>query len=149
MEVIGHHFQGYWNAQRYILTSEGNPEARPVREMPVKSVIASPRAGATVGLEKQTLFGFAWSGYGCITRVEVSTDGGATWSDARLIQDGGPLAWTRWQYEWTPQAAGPALLASRATDERGNLQPSEATWNTFGYQMNAIEIRQLIVNERP
>jgi hypothetical protein len=94
-----------------------------------------------------TIFGFAWSGFGQIVSVELSSDGQRTWSPARLIRGEGPIAWTRWEYDWTPSAAqaGPVGIAVRATDSAGNVQPTAVPWNKFGYQMNAIVTRTLAV----
>lgn len=142
LEVVDTPFHGYWNAQRYIrLDGEGRNHG-PVREMPVKSIIAWPTRGATVSAGPQTAFGFAWSGYAEISHVDVSTDQGQTWTAARLVQGDGPLAWTRWEFDWVPAAAN-ASLTVRATDRAGNAQPAEAQWNKFGYQMNAIVTHDL------
>jgi hypothetical protein len=92
-----------------------------------------------------TVFGFAWSGFGQIERVEVSTDGQRTWQPARLTRGSGPLAWTRWEVGWSPQSAGVATVSVRATDSAGNTQPTAVAWNKFGYQMNAILTRQVRV----
>jgi len=70
--------------------------------------------------------GIAWSGRGRITLVEVSVDGGATWSPASLPTPVLSMAHTRFRYEW--QWGGQrATLMSRATDETGYVQPSLAT----------------------
>ena len=52
------------------------------------------------------LEGRAWSGWGQIERVEVSTDGGATWADAALGDAPGPHAWRAWSLAWTPPGSG-------------------------------------------
>jgi hypothetical protein len=109
-----------------------------VREMPVKSIMAWPGEGDQVHLGAHTIFGFAWSGHAPIERVEVSTDDQRTWAPARLTPGDGPLAWTRWEFDWTPSVRGEARIAVKATDARGNAQPERAPWNKFGYQMNAI-----------
>ena len=93
----------------------------------------------------QRVFGFAWSGYAPIRGVEVSADDLRSWQPARLMRGEGPLAWTRWEYTWTPAAPGEVTLAARATDELGNVQPAETAWNRFGYQMNAIVRRTVEV----
>jgi len=146
--VVDRPFQGYFNAERYIFVDVQGTTLRTVREMPVKSIIASPASdGARLPHGKPTtVFGFAWSGYGPITRVDVSTDGGNTWSSAMLRPGEGPLAWTRWEFPWTPQARGAATLEVRATDAAGNVQPTQATWNKFGYEMNAILRREVVVD---
>ncbi|HEV7665850.1 MAG TPA: sulfite oxidase [Chloroflexota bacterium] len=140
MELVDTPFQGYWNAERYIMVDGEGRIQGPVREMPVKSIIAWPTYGESIPAGAKTAFGFAWSGYAEIARVDVSTDGQHTWSSARLVHGDGPLAWTRWEFDWSPSpnASGTATIAVRAADTAGNVQPQQATWNKFGYQMNAI-----------
>ena len=55
--------------------------------MVVNSLITSHRDGAKVKPGKVTVGGLAWDGGYGIRSVEVSTDGGKTWSDAKLGQD--------------------------------------------------------------
>jgi sulfane dehydrogenase subunit SoxC len=71
--------------------------------------------------------GLAWSGAGRIRRVEVSADGGATWTDAALTGEERPKAFVRFRlpWEWTGQEA---MLQSRATDEKGQVQPARKAW---------------------
>ena len=83
------------------------------------------------------LFGRAWSGGGVpITRVEVGVDG--VWSDARLQPEAGQWAWRGWFSEWdaTP---GEHVLACRATDAQGNVQPVEPVWDVTGFGNNAAQ----------
>jgi sulfane dehydrogenase subunit SoxC len=73
--------------------------------------------------------GIAWSGAGRIRRVEVSLDGGATWKEAAIQ---GPVlskSLVRFRLPWDWNGA-PAIVASRAVDEKGNAQPSRAAWLT-------------------
>ncbi len=86
-----------------------------------------------------TIEGRAWSGWAPIAAVEVSTDGGASWTEAEL--DERPTsrwAWRGWRYTWdaTP---GEHVLCCRARDEAGNEQPAEAPWNVGGYVNNAVQ----------
>ena len=137
LELIDYDFDGYYNADAYVLYDQsGTPTGR-VTRMPVKSIITAPAAGSTLNAGPQTIVGFAWSGNGGIARVEVSTDSGATWTDARIVQEAGPLSWVRFEHQWHPDP-GETRLQSRATDAEGNIQPKQATWNTRGYQMNGI-----------
>jgi sulfane dehydrogenase subunit SoxC len=97
-------------------------------EMGVKSVIARP--SSTMTLPRPGFYeisGIAWSGAGRIRRVEVSTDGGATWVDAALTGEERAKCLVRFRlpWEWTGQAA---VLQSRATDEKGAVQPSRKEW---------------------
>jgi DMSO/TMAO reductase YedYZ molybdopterin-dependent catalytic subunit len=145
IELVNTPFRGYFNAERYIVVDAQGQTLRTVRELPVKSVFAWPAEGQTVGRDPQTVFGFAWSGFGQIARVEVSSDNQRTWTPARLSPGDGPLAWTRWEFTWTPSAPGQVVLGSRATDSVGNVQPAEVAWNKFGYEMNAIPTRSVTV----
>jgi len=69
--------------------------------------------------------GFAWSGKGRITHVDVSTDGGVNWQRARLQEPVLPKAMTRFTHEWRWDGK-PALLQSRAVDDTGFVQPTIA-----------------------
>ncbi len=73
----------------------------------------------------QQITGLAWSGQGKIARVDVSTDGGATWTEGTLHEPVLSKAHTRFSlmWEWDGSAA---TLMSRATDERGGIQPTRA-----------------------
>jgi DMSO/TMAO reductase YedYZ molybdopterin-dependent catalytic subunit len=140
MEAIDHAFTGHYQTERYVMYDPARQPLRPVREMPVKSVLAWPETGArlTVG-EPIAVFGFAWSGFGEIASVEFSYDGGETWRTAEMQPPPASLAWTRWQTNWTPTSSGPIRLAVRARDSAGNVQPTSLPHNHYGYEMNAVE----------
>jgi len=92
--------------------------------MGVKSVIASPSGGQTLGAPGfSEISGIAWSGAGKIKRAEVSLDGGVSWADAALQEPVLPKCLTRFRLPWRWDGAA-ARLASRATDETGAIQPS-------------------------
>jgi DMSO/TMAO reductase YedYZ molybdopterin-dependent catalytic subunit len=148
IEVVDEPFRGYFNADRYIFVDAQGNTLRTVREMPVKSIIAWPAAdGAIVPRRTHTVFGFAWSGQAPISKVEISVDSGSTWHRARLQPGHGPNAWTRWEFEWTPASSGRARISARATDTQGNVQPAQPTWNKFGYEMNAVLTREVVVDD--
>lgn len=90
----------------------------------VKSVITTP-SGGQILLDKgfYNITGLAWSGRGKIVRVDVSTDGGINWRQARLEQPVLPKALTRFNIDWVWDGK-PAILQSRAVDETGHIQPS-------------------------
>lgn len=69
--------------------------------------------------------GLAWSGRGRISRVDVSTDGGANWRRATLNPPVLSKCLTRFRIDWKWDGA-PALLQSRAIDETGYVQPTLA-----------------------
>jgi len=92
--------------------------------MEAKSVITFPSGGMKLpasGFYEVT--GLAWSGRGKIARVEISTDGGKTWSLAALQDPVLPICQTRFRFPWVWDGT-PAVLQSRATDETGYTQPT-------------------------
>jgi sulfane dehydrogenase subunit SoxC len=94
--------------------------------MDCKSTITSPTFPERLtGPGWWPIRGLAWSGRGRITRVEVSTDDGATWADAELHGPVLPKAHVRFQYPWQWDGR-PTVLMSRATDESGYVQPTMA-----------------------
>ncbi len=93
-------------------------------KMEVKSLITSPSGKMTLP-EKGVyeISGLAWSGMGQIRRVDVSADGGASWATAELQSEPGPLRSVRFRVPWQWNGQ-PAVLQSRAYDDKGNVQPS-------------------------
>jgi DMSO/TMAO reductase YedYZ molybdopterin-dependent catalytic subunit len=88
----------------------------------VKSQIARPRDGETITQKSYSIRGAAWAA-GALAKVEVSTDGGATWNTPRL--EGEPLAytWSLWNYQWNIETPGRYTLMARARDAAGDEQP--------------------------
>ncbi len=91
--------------------------------MDARSVITHPSYPMQLERGWNEIRGLAWSGRGRVVRVEVTTDGGKRWQDARLAGPVLPTAHTRFTlpYEFRGR---PAELASRATDETGYVQPT-------------------------
>jgi sulfane dehydrogenase subunit SoxC len=92
----------------------------------VKSFITRPSPG--LDLKEPGYYeisGLAFSGNGKISRVDVSADGGKSWTQATLQEPVLSMAFTRFRAAWQWDG-GPAVLQSRATDEAGNVQPTRA-----------------------
>ena len=94
-------------------------------------------AQVTAG-RRLTLTGRSWSGGSRIRRVEVSTDGGATWRRAHVHPRDSGRSWVRWSLPWTPPAAGAYELLARATDRDGATQPDTVPFNELGYLFWAV-----------
>ncbi len=91
--------------------------------MEPKSIITRPSGGDKLaGPGRYEVTGIAWSGRGTIARVEITVDGGATWTPAELQTPVLPRAHTRFQSAWQWDGRE-ALIASRCTDETGYTQP--------------------------
>lgn len=113
---------------------QGDPNQPSVQEMTVKSWINSPGPdSALLGTGRVQISGVAFGGLHAVRRVEVSVDGGKTWVDARFVgPDLGKYAWRQFVLE-TRLPAGQHVLASRATDALGNVQPQQRLENAAGY----------------
>ena len=97
-------------------------------EMGVKSVITRPSGGMKMqGPGLHEIAGLAWSGAGKIRRVDVSLDGGTSWREAKLQDPIFSKSLTRFRLPWEWNGA-PVQLQSRAIDEKGNVQPTRASW---------------------
>ena len=116
-----------------------------IEGMPVKSYITGHSDGDKVPFAPVTLRGIAWAGEERITKVEVSTDSGVTWTEARLSPQDLPFTWRLWTVEWKPSQPGYYTVLSRATDSAGRVQPLVATWNPSGYLFNAVDRIGLMV----
>lgn len=111
--------------------------------MDARSLITYPAFPVTLTRGWVEINGIAWTGAGKVARVEVSTDDGRTWTEARLQDPVLPKAHTRFRHlwEWT---GGEATLLSRAVDETGYVQPTRAELlkqrgpGTTGYHLNPV-----------
>jgi sulfane dehydrogenase subunit SoxC len=144
IRVLDAPFDGYQNRTGYRWKIEEHDPGIPVERIQVRSLMAPPGYPAFMPRERHlpagptVLTGRAWSGLGDITRVEVSTDGGATWTDAELGRAPEPDAWRAWSIPWEAEP-GTHVLCCRATDATGATQPMDMPWNVGGYANNAVQ----------
>jgi sulfane dehydrogenase subunit SoxC len=137
-------FQGYQQAVGYRFYDADGVPGDPVSRMLPRSLMVPPGVPDFLSRERVlepgpvALTGRAWSGHAPIDRVDVSTDGGATFAAAPLDDPLGEAAWRGWRFEWSA-SPGEHVLCSRATDAAGNTQPLEPAWNLKGYANNAVE----------
>jgi sulfane dehydrogenase subunit SoxC len=94
--------------------------------MDAKSVITAPAfPGRLTPNAWSQITGIAWSGRGKIVRVDVSVDGGKSWTVAELQEPVLPLAHTRFRLPWQWDGSRTVIM-SRAVDETGYTQPTFA-----------------------
>jgi len=124
-------------------------KATSIQELPVVSAITDPMEGDVIEGDDDVIEvkGYAWSGGGRdIIRVEVSSDGGKTWKEAKMQKN--PLkddssrnwAWTLWSLDVPMTEDGDQMqFMCRAIDSSYNCQPENAAsiWNLRGFMMNA------------
>jgi len=111
----------------------------------VKSVIASPNQWAKPGNVR--IQGAAWSNASPVSKVDVSTDGGKTWSSARLGSQESKYGWRLWQFDWKA-AEGEHALTARATNAAGETQPLTQAWNPSGYLWNVAQTYSIIISSQ-
>jgi DMSO/TMAO reductase YedYZ molybdopterin-dependent catalytic subunit len=146
-------FAGYQQARGYRLRQSDDDEGQPLSRIFPRALMAPPGIPDFMSRERTVpagavvIEGRAWSGHAPVAAVEVSTDDGATWHDARLDPPAlGRWAWSRWSYEWNAEP-GRHVVACRARDDAGNAQPSAAAWNVGGYANN--EVQRVVVTVTP
>ena len=105
--VLEEPYTGFQNSVAYRMYDADGEPGEPLTRMLPRSLTVPPGVPDFMTRERHlepgptTLRGRAWSGYGGIERVEVSTDGGATFNAAILDPEQGPHAWRGWTYDWT------------------------------------------------
>ena len=150
IELVDTPFAGYQNAWSYRLRQTEDEDGVPLNRMQPRSLLAPPGVPEFMTRDRMVaagevlLEGRAWSGLAPVESVEVSSDGGETWSAAELEPDGEPWAWRGWTYGWDAEP-GEHVLCSRARDAAGNEQPREPAWNLGGYANNAVQTVRVTV----
>jgi sulfane dehydrogenase subunit SoxC len=142
--AVAEPFEGYQQTA-YRFRQLPEEEGEPVTRMRPRSLMIPPgipdfmTRKRFVDAGTVPLMGRAWSGAGPIERVEVSTDGGASWADAALGDPASRYAWTPWTFAWDAAEPGVYELSPRATDAEGNTQPLGQPWNLHGFANNMVQ----------
>jgi sulfane dehydrogenase subunit SoxC len=141
VEVLDTAFDGYQNAIAYRIKQAGE-DGEPVTRIRPRALVQPPGCpdfqtrARILDRGVHVLTGRAWSGWGPVSRVEVSVDGCRTWADAELSPGADPYAWQAWRWTWRAETPGSYELAARATDAAGNVQPVDPPWNRQGMANN-------------
>jgi len=120
---------------RFISQESPSGVNTPITEMVVNSLITSHadgthvRAGTAVG-------GIAWDGGYGIRTVDVSTNGGKTWAEAKLGEDLGRYAFRTWSFPLAGR--GQVTVMARASNAIGQTQTETLIANPAGYHHNVI-----------
>ena len=150
-------FDGFWMKSAYRIptgafptarfVSQETPEATPITEMLVNSLIVSPAPAARLQRgESAQLAGKAWdAGFG-IAVVEVSVDGRQSWREATLGRDLGRFAWREFRLPLDTSKGGPLEVAVRARSRNGATQPEALTFNAAGYHDNRVQTLRVEVS---
>ena len=136
-------FMTRWETSKYTDPLPGGKVRWYSFEMDAKSIITSPAYPERLsGPGWWPVTGLAWSGRGRVTRVDISVDGGASWTQAQLTTPLTSRAHVRFQYMWNWRG-NESMLMSRAVDDQGYVQPTMAQLKAArgpgtDYHFNAI-----------
>jgi DMSO/TMAO reductase YedYZ molybdopterin-dependent catalytic subunit len=94
----------------------------------VNAAFSRPVDGAVLLGRRFVLRGVAWAGESRVRRVEVSTDGGKSWQEAKFIDEARFYTWVRWHAEWKIAGKGKHTLMVRVTDNQGRTRSAIELW---------------------
>ena len=127
IELVGEIYEGYWQKKGWANNAQYNTHSFIVipGSDPVRKVFRSLGALNIVVGEEIPIAGVAFAGDRGISKVEVSSDGGATWKEARIKDPLSPYTWVLWATELNVTTKGNYKIIVRATDKTGKIQTSE------------------------
>ena len=134
-------FSGYYQTIDYAFWKRDGDQAElaPLSELQVKAEIAHPANGDAVPANSNVrVHGAAWTGGSEIVKVELSTDGGSNWQEAKLLGESKPNAWRLWEFDWQTPGVGKQRLFARATDSQGRTQPGQRDPDRGTYMINHL-----------
>jgi DMSO/TMAO reductase YedYZ molybdopterin-dependent catalytic subunit len=139
-------FNGFFQTLQYAYFERrhGEPTLVTTTAIQVKAQIARPALGEVVKANAgYRMHGAAWTGESEIKKVDVSTDGGKNWQEAKLLDrrapEGSRYGWRLWEYRWqTPEQPGRYTLLARATDQQGHTQPLERDPDRRSYMISHV-----------
>jgi DMSO/TMAO reductase YedYZ molybdopterin-dependent catalytic subunit len=123
IETVNDTYEGYWQQRGWAedaMYQTGSSIVIPGNEQ-VTSIFGI-NGTTNLQLGMVPIAGLAFAGDRGISKVEVSTDGGKSWTVASLMDPLSNYTWVFWSAEWNPPATGNYSLQVRATDGQGNLQ---------------------------
>jgi len=108
---------GYWEGEGWDMNAVVRTTSR----------IDVPTNGSFVRLSGAEIAGVAFAGKRGISAVELSFDGGRSWSNADLQAPLSPFTWTLWRKLWNPTSEGSYTVVVRARDGAGAVQASSTS----------------------
>ena len=115
IEVVNYDYKGYWQQRGW--TDEGT--------IKIFSRIDQPGHYQELQGSEITIKGIAFAGAIGVKEVWITTDGGKSWSLARMTYSRNPEAWVLWEHTWKPSRSGAHSLVVKAVDYEGRVQASE------------------------
>ena len=128
IELVSTPYQGYWQVRGWTNSAEYQTgseivipgDAQVAKRFGIDGSSVVPSGAVPVA-------GIAFAGDRGILKVEVSADGGNTWTSASMTEPLSNNTWIFWSSEWNPPASGHYKLVVRATDGTGAVQTAVMT----------------------
>jgi len=149
IKVYTEPYKGFWMEKAYLIP-KGKKDANenhdslskdmePINKIGVRSLFVTPEPDSILktGIDYE-IQGIAFDGGDGIAKVEISMDGGKTWTVTKLDAEIGKYSWRRWRHKFTANAKGEYTFLVKATNVKGETQPAHH-WNRSGYMRNEIE----------
>jgi DMSO/TMAO reductase YedYZ molybdopterin-dependent catalytic subunit len=156
IEVLDRPDTNYWMKTAYTIPDTPHASIRPgetgVKTVPInrlvpRSFITNISPGETVPRGAPTLVrGIAFGGDSAVAKVDLSIDGGSTWTSTRLGKDEGKYGFRQWQTQLTLPSASRYTLKVRCTNSKGEVQPDQPNWNPSGFMRNVIETVDVVAS---
>lgn len=137
IDAVEEPFTGHFVDKYRYFGDNVEPEASPVGDIVVRSLIANPADGSTRPEGEIVVRGLAWSATSGIRSVDLSLDDGETWSPATIQAPRSEYGPVTWQSEMVLEP-GIYVIAAKATDSSGEAQPEDPRWNRNGYANNVV-----------
>jgi len=128
IDLVDHESGGYWEQQGWDHNA-------------VVKTTSRFDDGDIVKVGGVAISGVAYAGTRGISKVEVSTDGGGSWTEAQRTAPLSQLTWVLWNLDWKPPKEGSYHLVVRASDGTGAVQESNGAASYPGGSMGYHAIR--------
>ena len=151
IEVLDGPDENFWTKVAYTIPDTPGADMTPgqagVRMVPInrmvpRSFITNLTDGAWIKAGPTLVRGIALGGAVGVRAVDLSIDGGSTWTPAALGADEGRYSFRAWQAT-LGLPHGDAAVMVRATNTDGLAQPATPNWNPSGFMRNVIETTRL------
>ncbi len=143
----------HYVATAYKLVREGTADewsaASPLESFPINSVTCLPGPNEKVKTGTIEVSGYALAPGmpgRTVRTVELSADGGKTWTKAEFDRVAQPFCWRLWKGRVSIKSDTTEII-TRATDSTGQSQPATVAWNLKGYMFNAWHRVRLNVDQ--
>jgi DMSO/TMAO reductase YedYZ molybdopterin-dependent catalytic subunit len=127
IELVDGIYEGYWQKKGWANNAQYNTHSYIVvpGNAPIRKNFRNIGSLNIVVGEQIPIAGVAFAGDRGISKIQVSTDEGATWMDAKIKDPLSPYSWVIWATEINVTNKDNYKIIVRATDKMGKVQTGE------------------------